>query len=148
MTSKIEKYKAEIDKMETDLINRVDEMLIEVGMEAFVLWAEAFPTRELRFVSGMGTATFACPSLDRSCFLLDLDDYCEENTAKVFWNQRAADMVQPLTDFVKLFWSGEFYKYPSFPDIIYNPITRTVECGEQIIQLDGMPHINHEETWR
>ncbi len=126
----------EIEKMEFDLIKSVDKMLIEEGMAVFVLWAKAFPKRELRFVSGMGTATFGAPTLDNSAFLLDLDDYCENNTKKSYWSNRAAAMVQPMIDFWELFWCGDFYKYPAIPDILYNPITRTVECGDNIIYLD------------
>jgi hypothetical protein len=135
MTS-ITKYMDEIDKLESDLITQMDEIFIKAGMEAFVLWATAFPKRDLRFVSGMGTATFACPTLDRSCFLLDLDDYCEGNTRKSYWSPRAAAMVQPMREFWELFWCGDFYKYPSIPDIIYDSKRRTVECGDNIIQLD------------
>ena len=124
-----------IRNKEQDLIADIDELLITAGMQAFVMWANAFPKRYLRFVSGMGTATFGCPTLDSSVYLLDLDDYVEENTNKVFWNDRAAAMVQPLTDYMKMFWSFDVYKYPSIPDILYNPVTRTVECGDKIIQL-------------
>jgi hypothetical protein len=125
-----------INGMEAKLIETIDGILEEEGMKAFVLWAKAFPKRDLRFVSGMGTATFGCSTLDNSSFLLELDDYCEKNTRKVFWNDRAAAMVQPLTDFVELFWSFDIYKYPAINDIIYNPVTRTVECGSKIIHLD------------
>jgi len=125
-----------IQNKEQDLIAEIDDMLVEAGMQAFVMWAKAFPKRYLRFVSGMGTATFGCPTLDNSSFLLELDDYCERNTSKVFWSQRAATMVQPMIDFTELFWSFDIYKYPAINDIIYNPVTRTVECGDKIIHLD------------
>lgn len=134
--NKFKVMQLKLQNMEQDLYVEIDKLLIEAGMAAVVMWAEAFPKRYLRFVSGMGTATFGCPTLDRSVYLLDLDDYVEENTSKVFWNDRAAAMVQPLTDYMKVFWSFEIYKYPSIPDIIYNPVTRTVECGSEIIQLD------------
>ena len=125
-----------IQNKEQDLIAEIDDMLVEAGMQAFVMWAKAFPKRYLRFVSGMGTATFGCPTLDNSSFLLELDDYCERNTSKVFWSQRAATMVQPMIDFTEFFWSFDIYKYPAINDIIYNPVTRTVECGDKIIHLD------------
>lgn len=125
-----------IRNKEADLIAEIDELLVEAGMHAFVAWAKAFPKRELRFVSGMGTATFACPTLDRSCFLLDLDDYCEDNRNKSFYNERAAAMVQPMIDYFNMFWSFDIYKYPAIPDIIYNPLMRIVECGDKVIYLD------------
>lgn len=134
--NKFKVMELKIKNMEADLIEEIDRMIIEVGMQAFVDWANAFPKRYLRFVSGMGTATFACPTLDRSCFLLDLDDYCEDNTRKSYYSERAAAMVQPMIDFYNMFWSFNVYKYPVIPDIIYNPVTRTVECGHEIIQLD------------
>jgi hypothetical protein len=126
----------EIKNKEADLIAEIDDMLIEAGMQAFVDWAKAFPKRHLRFVSGMGTATFACASLDNSSFLLELDDYCDTQCAKSYYSPRAAAMVQPMVDFNDLFWSFDIYKYPAIPDIIYNPVTRTVECGHEIIHLD------------
>ena len=130
--NKFKVMQQKLQDMEQDLYVEIDKLLIEAGMAAFVMWAEAFPKRYLRFVSGMGTATFACPTLDNSCYLLDLDDYVED---RVLWNGRAAAMVQPLTDYMKMFWSFDVYKYPSIPDILYNPVTRTVECGDKIIQL-------------
>ena len=133
-----------VQDKEAELIAEIDSILVEEGMRVFVLWAKAFPKRYLRLVSGMGTATFACPTLDRSVYLLDLDDYVEENTKMVFWNDRAAAMVQPMTDYYNLFWSFDIYKYPHIPDIIYNPVTRTVECGSEIIQLDMIQvEVNH-----
>ena len=134
--NKFKVMELKIKNMEADLVAEIDDMLIEAGMVAFTDWANAFPKRYLRFVSGMGTATFACPTLDRSCFLLDLDDYCEDNTNKSYYNERAAAMVQPMVDYYNLFWSFDMYKYPHIPDIIYNPVTRTIECGDKIIQLD------------
>jgi len=125
-----------VSDMEHALVVAIDAILVEEGMKAVVRWAKAFPKRHLRFVSGMGTATFACPSLDGSCFLLDLDDYCEDNRQKSYWSDRVAVMIQPIIDYYNLFWSFDLYKYPQIPDIIYNPITRTVECGEQIIHLE------------
>jgi hypothetical protein len=136
MMNKFEALTQIIKNKEADLIAEIDDMLIEAGMQAFVLWAKAFPKRGLRFVSGMGTATFGAPSLDNNAFLLELDDYCESNTKKTYWSNRAAAMVQPMVDFWELFWCGDFYKYPAIPDILYNPITRTVECGDKIIYLD------------
>lgn len=136
MNSDIQKQIDAISDMENKLITDIEAILVAEGMDVFVQWAKAFPKRSLRFVSGMGTATFACPSLDNSAFLLELDEYCEENTKKVFWSDRAAAMVQPMTDFWNLFWSSDLLLYPAIPDIIYNPVTRTVECGQVIIRLD------------
>jgi hypothetical protein len=134
--NKFEALTLTIKNKEADLIAEIDDMLIEAGMQAFVDWANAFPKRYVRFVSGMGTATFACPSLDNSCFLLELDDYCDTECSKTYYSPRAAAMVQPMVDFNTLFWSFDIYQYPAIPDILYNPITRTVECGEKIIHLD------------
>lgn len=128
-----------IEDKEAALIAEIDSILIEEGMKVFVAWANAFPTRYVRFVSGMGTATFACPSLDNSSFLLELDDYCDTECAKSYYSPRAAAMVQPMVDYFNLFWSFEIYKYPAIPDIVYNPVTRTVECGHEVIQLEMIP---------
>jgi hypothetical protein len=125
-----------IDSMERELIAEIDSMLIEEGMNAFVLWANAFPKRHLRFISGMGTCTFACPTLDNNAFMLELDDYCDEECMKVNSRPRAVAMLQPMVDFIKLFWSSDFYQYPALPDIIYNPLMRVVECGDKVIYLD------------
>ena len=133
--NKFKVMELKIKNMEQDFIADIDDMLVEAGMAAFVMWANAFPKRHLRYVSGMGTSTFACPTLDSSCFLLDLDDYCEDITKKSFCNARALAMVQPMVDFYNMFWSFDIYKYPAINDILYNPVTRTVECGDKIIQL-------------
>lgn len=128
----------EIDARETELVTRIHNTLITEGMAVFVRWATAFPKRELRFVSGMGTATFGCPSMDRS-LLRELDDYCASLRSDVNYglSPRAMVMVQPMVDYFEFFFSFEsLYPYPALPDIIYNPITRTVECGNEIIYLD------------
>lgn len=124
------------DDTKVELINAIDDILIEEGMNAFVLWGNAFPKRHLRFVSGMGTCTFACTSLDAGVYI-DLDRYCDDEAERnSFFNTRSAAMLKPLTDFYDLFWSSEHYPYPAFSDIIYNPVTRTVECGDKVIYLD------------
>ena len=125
----------QVKQLEEDYNNQFDDILVKEGIRVFVLWAKAFPTRDLRFVSGMGTATWCSERIDNSIILIDIDDVVEHNTNKSFWSDRYAAMLQPLTDFNALFWSSSFNKYPSLPDIIYNPITKTVECGTNIIQL-------------
>ena len=125
----------QLEKLEEEFINKFDAILVEEGMKVFVLWAEAFPTRDLRFVSGMGTATWASTRIDKSIFLIDIDEVVVSNKNIMFWSDRYADMLQPLIDFNSLFWSNDLYKYPSLHDIIYNPVTKTVECGNNIIQL-------------
>jgi hypothetical protein len=125
-----------IENMEIEYIKQFDDLVIEEGMKAFVLWANAFPTRDLRFVSGMGTSTWASSRIDQSSiYLLDIDDVVIPQKGRSFWSDRYARMLQPLTDFNSLFWSSDLYRYPAIPDIIYNPITKTVECGFNIIQL-------------
>jgi hypothetical protein len=126
----------QLEKLEEDYIRQFDAILIEEGMKAFVLWAKAFPTRDLRFVSGMGTSTWASTRIDHSsAFLMDIDDVVRLQKDRMYWSDRYASMLQPLADFHTLFWSSDLCKYPALPDIIYNPITKTVECGNNIIQL-------------
>jgi hypothetical protein len=126
----------QLEKLEEDYIKQFDAILIEEGMKVFVLWANAFPTRDLRFVSGMGTSTWASSRIDdSSAFLMDIDDVVRRQTDRMYWSDRYASMLQPLADFHTLFWSSDLCKYPALPDIIYNPITKTVECGNNIIQL-------------
>jgi hypothetical protein len=126
----------QLEKLEENYIKQFDAILIEEGMKVFVLWANAFPTRDLRFVSGMGTSTWASSRIDdSSAFLMDIDDVVRRQTDRMYWSDRYASMLQPLTDFHTLFWSSDLCKYPALPDIIYNPITKTVECGNNIIQL-------------
>lgn len=126
---------SKLEKLEEEFITKFDAILVEEGMKVFVLWANAFPTRDLRFVSGMGTATWASTRIDESIFLIDIDDVVVSNCNKSFWSDRYADMLEPLTHFNTLFWSNGLHKYPSLHDIIYNPVTKTVECGNIIIQL-------------
>lgn len=126
----------QLEKLEENYIKQFDAILIEEGMKVFVLWANAFPTRDLRFVSGMGTSTWASSRIDdSSAFLMDIDDVVRRQTDRMYWSDRYASMLQPLADFHTLFWSSDLCKYPALPDIIYNPITKTVECGNNIIQL-------------
>jgi hypothetical protein len=66
---------------------------------------------------------------------MDIDDVVRRQTDRMYWSDRYASMLQPLADFHTLFWSSDLCKYPALPDIIYNPITKTVECGNNIIQL-------------
>ena len=134
-TPEIESLIKRAKEMEDNYIKRFDELLIKEGMKAFVLWGNAFPTRDLRFVSGMGTGTWSSERIKSTCYLIDIDDVVEHNTNKSFWSDRYASMLKPLTDFNTFFWSSDLYKYPALPDIIYNPITKTVECGNNIIQL-------------
>jgi hypothetical protein len=135
--TKLPSLLAQIKKLEQDYISTFDNILIEEGMKAFVLWAKAFPTRDLRFVSGMGTATWSSTRIDSSPFLMELNDIVEGRNWLNSWDDRAANMVEPLVQFHTLFWSNksDFYKYPTIPEILYNPVTRTVECGSNIIQL-------------
>ena len=126
-----------LEKLEEDYIRQFDAILIEEGMKAFVLWAKAFPTRDLRFVSGMGTSTWDSERIVSSAFLMDIDDVVRLQTDRMYWSDRYASMIQPLADFHTLFWSSDLCKYPALPDIIYNPITKTVECGNNIIQVEG-----------
>jgi len=132
-------HEASLQALQSKFETEIEAVLVSEGMDAFVLWAKAFPKRHLRFVSGMGSSVFACPSLDNSS-LLQLDDYFERrgllSTNRYSYRKNAAAMVQPLIDFHNLFWSSELYQYPCISDIIYNPVTRTVECGQVIIQLD------------
>ena len=137
-TTKLSSLLAQIEKLEQDYISAFDKILIEEGMKAFVLWAKAFPTRDLRFVSGMGTSTWSSTRIDSSYFLIDIDDVVEADTKKCLWSDRYAEMLAPLADFNTLFWSSNFYQYPALHDIIYNPVARTVECGSNIIQLPSV----------
>jgi len=132
---KMSLLKSSIEQLEEDFIKQFDAILIKEGMRVFVLWAKAFPTRDLRFVSGMGAATWASEGIDESSYLLDIDEVVCNSAERLFWSDRYATMLQPLTDFNTLFWSGNYNKYPSFSDIIYNPITKTVKCGDNIIKL-------------
>jgi hypothetical protein len=134
--TKLPSLLAQIKKLEQDYISTFDNILIEEGMKAFVLWAKAFPTRDLRFVSGMGTSTWSSTRIDSSPFLMDID-HVMAGISGGFWDAKVSTMVEPLAQFDKLFWSNksDFYKYPTIPEILYNPVTRTVECGSNIIQL-------------
>jgi len=123
------------DSVQTVHETTFEAILISEGMKAFVLWANAFPKRHLRFVSGMGTSTFACPSIDNSCFLTDIDDYCE-GVITCGYSAKVGEMIKPIIDFYKLFWSSDMYLYPAMHDFLYNPVTRTVEYHDQIIYLD------------
>jgi hypothetical protein len=124
-----------LEKLENDYIRQFNAILIEEGMKAFVLWAKAFPTRDLQFVSGMGTSSWGSTRIESSAFLIDINDVARRQTDRMYWSDRYASMLQPLTDFHTLFWSSDLCKYPALPDIIYNPITKTVECSNNIIQL-------------
>jgi hypothetical protein len=135
MTKKLSKLLTQIKKLEENYIDDFNNILIEEGIKTFVLWAKAFPTRNLRFVSGMGTATWSSTRINSSYFLIDIDDVVEANTKKCLWSDRYAEMLKPLTEFNTLFWSSNFNKYPALHDIIYNPVTQTVECGNNITQL-------------
>ena len=129
---------AKLDAAHDHHVTQFEAILVAEGMDAFVSWAKAFPKRELRFASGMGVCTFACPSMDRSCFIRGIDDYCDYDAEDIMvdYSDRVAAMLKPLIEFHRLFWSSDHYQYPSFADIIYNPVTRTVECGQIIIQLN------------
>jgi len=134
----------QITALEEVHAEQVEDMLVEEGMKALVLWAKSFPKRDIRFVSGMGTACFACPSVDQSCYLPEVDDLCDASCKMYNWNARAAEMVKPLADFLKLFWGSNLHQYPCLNEIIYNPVTRTIECGDKIIQLDMIQvEVNH-----
>jgi hypothetical protein len=134
-TTKLFDSLAQIKKLKDNYFEQFEAILIEEGMKAFVLWAKAFPTRDLRFVSGMGTATWSSTRIDSSVFLIEIDDVINGETQRFHWSDRYAEMLEPLAEFDTLFWSSDLYKYPALPDILYNPVTRTVECGSNIIQL-------------
>jgi hypothetical protein len=124
-----------IRRLEQDHVAIVDRLLTEQAVAAFVLWGNAFPKRYLKFVSGMGTSTFDCPSMDGSMHLLDFDSTIERSTTRWNWNDRVFEMLKPFVEFHELFWCGEMYKYPAIADITYNPITKTVEWADQVVQL-------------
>lgn len=135
MTASNARCKQILGRLENKLIDDIDGLLIRAGMRVFAEWGRAFPKRELLFVSGNGTATFRCPSLEKSIVLLEMDDYCDISTNKTYWDERAFKMLKPIVEFWDLFWCCNLYQYPDIPDISYNPVTKTVECDGRIIEL-------------
>ena len=130
-----DKTEAAIDKIDTAHQLAFEELLIEEGIKAFVLWATAFPKRHLRFCSGMGVSAFACPSTDNHVFLMSIDDHCE-GIKGCYHSDKVEAMFQPLIDLHNSFWGSTYYRYPAMYDFLYNPVTRTVEYHDQIIYLD------------
>ncbi len=60
----------DMEQLDNDFTDNVEELLTEQAIEVFILWAKAFPHRYLSFDSGMGIASFKCPSIDDSALVI------------------------------------------------------------------------------
>ena len=124
----------QIADLETSYINQANVMLEKALIEVLRYWAANFPSRRLEHYSGMGTAGFHCESLS-----IDISDMIDsERKQKFIYSEKLERLFSPLIEFDELFWSLDNYKYPAISRGLYNPVTRTIEVGQKIIQLPSV----------
>lgn len=126
----LEKLSRELQRISDDAVVRSTELLEEALLDVLKYWAEHFPSRRIQHHSGMGTAGWNCQSISY------LDDLVEGDRHRShYYTPKMETVLQPLIAFNKLFWSIDINQYPSICEGLYNPITRTIEMYDNIIQL-------------
>lgn len=106
----------------------INELLQPLLFDCFRFWADRYPKRRLSCVWGMGTNSFDAGKIDLF-YLLG-----ETRGRNYRYRIQHEELLKPFIEFSRLIEEPE--SFPYLADTLYNPITRTIEYGTTIIQLE------------